>query len=128
LLGVSVTSVDVAHRFKIFFTIGCFLSVFQLVIGIISRLVNLSIDAAKLFFNLYHFSQMAFLINWVAIFYFRLQPSAMTCCGALVRGDRSSFLYTQGLFITVAGAIIVLIAGITVLAGLIALVRGKSTL
>lgn len=49
-------SIDVALRFKKFFIIGLCLAAFQVLIGTISWLVKLSVNMARLLFNMYHFS------------------------------------------------------------------------
>jgi hypothetical protein len=64
-------SIDVAIRFRSFFIFGMCLTAFQVVIGSFSWLVRQSVNMARFLFNLYHFSQIIFLLNWIAIFYFR---------------------------------------------------------
>ncbi len=65
-------STDVAIRFRNFFIVGLYITAFQVVIGSISWLLKLSVNMARVLFNLYHLSQMIFLLNWIVIFYFRL--------------------------------------------------------
>ena len=49
-------SIDVAIRFRSFFIVGLYLTTFQVVIGSISWFCKLSVNMARILFNLYHFS------------------------------------------------------------------------
>ena len=77
----SVTGlVDVADRFHVFFMIGFYLCTAQLLVGLMTHMVQ-GYDITRFLHNVYHFSQILFLGDWIFGFYIRFTPSGQACCG-----------------------------------------------
>ena len=72
--------VDVSERLHVFFTIGMYLCAAQLVIALLTRLVDQR-NFIRLLHSLYEISQACFLLTWIYGFYIRFTPSGQACCG-----------------------------------------------
>jgi hypothetical protein len=63
-------------------------------------------DITRFLHNVYHFSQILFLCDWIYGFFIRFTPSGQACCGTWDQKFVDGELYQQGLFILVAGCIV----------------------
>ena len=111
-------NVNIAYRFSLFFNIGFYLSVAQVVIGILAIILNGASTGFKRFLvGCYNFTWFLIFCDWVWCLVVRFQESGRTCSGDYMANRRQAmhFLYVQGLFMWFAGltaAFIYLLYGI----------------
>lgn len=82
-------NVNIAYRFHLFFAIGFYLSVLQVLIGIFAILLNVASSGFKRFLvNLYKFTWFLIFWNWVWCLLVRFQESGRTCSGDYMANRR----------------------------------------
>ena len=80
---------NIAYRFHLFFAIGFYLSVLQVLIGIFAILLNVASSGFKRFLvNLYKFTWFLIFWNWVWCLLVRFQESGRTCSGDYMANRR----------------------------------------
>jgi len=120
--------VDVAYRYHLFFEALFYISAAQTICGILTRVIN-GYDLTRLLFNIYHLSQLAMMVVWIAGFLFRFSHSGRVCSGDLADSyDGDLYLVQQGFFILVMGIIVFLVFGLGFLNGIYRKITGKDTL
>ena len=106
-------SVDVGHRFHLFFLYMFYINAFQLCASIVSRLIwelGLSYDLLDIIYKLVRLSFLAMTILWIIAFIWRFQPSGRYASGDHLawEDDKSGYCYASGLFIAIMGVIVML--------------------
>ena len=105
-------NVNIAYRFSLFFTIGFYLSLAQVAIGVIALVLDRASTGLKTFLvGCYKLTWFLIFWNWVWCLLIRFQESGRTCSGDYManRNYSRQFLYVQGLFMYFAGLIVAFI-------------------
>ena len=84
--------VDVSYRFHIFFLIGFYLSVIQIVVACVTQVLD-NYDMNRLLYQIYNFSNLVFLCDWIYGFYIRFTPSGVACCGTFDEKFKDGTMY-----------------------------------
>lgn len=119
--------VDVGERFHTFFLVGFYLCAFQLVVGMATHVIS-GYDITRALYNLYHYSQLFFMIDWIYGLYVRFTPSGQSCSGTWDSQFKDGTLYQSGLFIFVAGCIITAVFAMTLLNSVVRKIKGHDTI
>ena len=120
----SMGTVDVAARLNTFFLIGFYIQVLQAIVGISTRFID-GYDLTRLLYNIYHMSQLAFLLLWIYGFIVRFSPSGQACAGTFEENYRDGALYQQCAFLLIAGLIVFFVFGMTLLNSVYRQITGK---
>uniref|UniRef100_A0A7S3RY15 Uncharacterized protein n=1 Tax=Strombidinopsis acuminata TaxID=141414 RepID=A0A7S3RY15_9SPIT len=107
--------VDVHERFQIFFEGGFYIACGQAALYIISRIID-SMDLFRLIWNLIQLSNLVLFVLWVYAFVVRFLPSGRYCSGDNTDGDKSGYLYAEGMFIKVCFIIFVALIVLAIIA------------
>ena len=83
-------------------------------IGLLTNVIK-GYDITRALYNLYHFSNICFMVDWIFGFYVRFTPSGQTCSGTFDAEFKDGDLYQQGIFILIAGCFIFIVFALTAL-------------
>ena len=123
-LDGSMGTVDVAARLHTFFIIGFYIQIIQIVVAVLTRFID-GYDLTRLLYNIYHLSQLAFLLNWCYGFIVRFSPSGQACAGTFEENYRDGALYQQEAFLLIAGLIVFAVFALTLLNSIYRQITGK---
>jgi hypothetical protein len=106
-------SVDVGHRFHLFFLYMFYLACFQAIAGVLSRLLwdlGCSYELMRILSQLFQLSYLLMTIMWILAFIWRFQPSGRAASGDALgwEDDKDGYCYASGLFIAIMGFVVLL--------------------